>query len=134
MKKITSEWLKSASYDLLLIEEIKFKETLTHIAAFHAQQAIEKSLKAILEEKGVEIPKIHKLKTLFAITGMSFENDNEELMVKMLDSLYIEARYPGDMGLLPEGKPSVDDILKFYEFAQSIMNRVKGVDRIKKTP
>ena len=65
---------------------------------------------------------------------MSFENDNEELMVKMLDSLYIEARYPGDMGLLPEGKPSVDDILKFYEFAQSIMNRVKDVDRMEKTP
>jgi HEPN domain-containing protein len=41
MKKITSEWLKAASYDLLLIEEIKSKETLTHIAAFHAQQAIE---------------------------------------------------------------------------------------------
>ena len=127
MKKITSEWLKAASYDLLLIEEIKSKETLTHIAAFHAQQAIEKSLKAILEEEGTEIPKIHKLKTLFTIAGLPFENDNEVLMVRILDSLYIEARYPGDMGLLPDGKPSLDDILKFYDFAQRVLDRVNGI-------
>ena len=127
MKKITSEWIKAASYDLLLIEEIKSKDVLTHIAAFHAQQAIEKSLKAMLEEQETEIPKIHKLKTLFAITGLDLENDNDALMVRMLDSLYIDARYPGDMGLLPDGKPSLEDILKFYNFAQRILERVKGI-------
>jgi len=127
MKKITSEWLKAASYDLQLIEEIKSKEPLTHIAAFHAQQAIEKALKAMLEEKGTEIPKIHKLKTLFTITGLAFENDDEELMVKMLDSLYIEARYPGDMGLLPDGKPSLEDIMKFYNYAQRVLNRINAI-------
>ncbi len=127
MKQITSEWLKAASYDLLLIEEIKSKEELAHIAAFHAQQAIEKALKAILEEQGAEIPKIHKLKTLFVITGLAFENDNDALMVKMLDSLYIEARYPGDMGLLPDGKPSLYDTMKFHDFAQRVLNRVNGI-------
>jgi hypothetical protein len=48
-------------------------------------------------------------------------------MVRILDSLYIEARYPGDMGLLPDGQPSLDDILKFYDFAQRVLDRVNGI-------
>jgi hypothetical protein len=49
------------------------------------------------------------------------------ILVKMLDSLYIEARYPGDMGLLPDGKPSLDDIMKFYNFAQRVLNRINAI-------
>ena len=43
MKKITGEWLNSAGSDLQLIQEIIEIESLTHLAAFHAQQVIEKS-------------------------------------------------------------------------------------------
>jgi len=127
MKKITSEWLKSASDDLLLIEEIMSKSSLTHIAAFHAQQTIEKSLKAVLEEKGIEIPKIHKLKTLFSITKVALEESDDSLIVSLLDSLYIEARYPGEMGLMPDGKPSLDDSRRFYNFAKRIHEKVKRI-------
>lgn len=126
MKKITSEWLIAASDDLLLITEIISKAALTHIAAFHAQQAIEKSLKAIVEERNIEIPKIHKLKTLFNISGVELEGD-DSVLVSLLDSLYIEARYPGEMGLLPEGKPSIDESVEFYNFAKRIFDKVKMI-------
>ena len=43
MKKTTKEWFNSAESDLLLIQEISSNENLTHLSAFHAQQAIEKS-------------------------------------------------------------------------------------------
>lgn len=56
MKKITEDWIKSAESDLLLIEEIITNQILTHIAAFHAQQAIEKGFKAIIEEYDLDIP------------------------------------------------------------------------------
>jgi len=46
MKKITKDWLASAECDLLLIQEIISNENLTHLSAFHAQQAVEKSFKA----------------------------------------------------------------------------------------
>ena len=60
MKKQAENWLKSAKDDLILIEEIINNDLLTHMVAFHSQQAIEKSFKAILEEKEAKVPKIHK--------------------------------------------------------------------------
>jgi HEPN domain-containing protein len=42
MKKSTEDWLQSAENDLLLIREILSNVSLTHLSAFHAQQAIEK--------------------------------------------------------------------------------------------
>ncbi len=64
MKNVTSEWLRSADDDLQVIREIIDNVALTHMVAFHAQQAIEKSFKAVLEEFGETVPKIHSLETL----------------------------------------------------------------------
>jgi len=47
--------------------------------------------------------------------------------LERLDDLYIEARYPGELGLLPNGKPSIDDARKFYEFAKDIFDQVKSL-------
>lgn len=41
MKKITEDWIQSAESDLMLIREIITNTYLTHLVAFHAQQAIE---------------------------------------------------------------------------------------------
>jgi len=41
-----------------------------------------------------------------------------------LDDLYIESRYPGYLGLLPNGKPSLEDAKEFYDFALMIFNRI----------
>jgi len=64
MRRFTKEWLKASYDDLLTIYEIKGIEHLTHIAAFHAQQSIEKSLKALIEEYEIDIPKTHNLSKL----------------------------------------------------------------------
>ena len=42
-----------------------------------------------------------------------------------LDSLYIESRYPGNLGLLPEGKPTIKQAQLYYEFAQKVYAVVK---------
>ena len=34
----------------------------------------------------------------------------------------IDSRYPGDMGLLPEGKPTLVDANEFYTFAKNVFN------------
>jgi HEPN domain-containing protein len=64
MKKIAEEWLAAASLDIESIRHIIHDERLTGHVAFHAQQAVEKSLKAVLEEKGLFVPKIHSLQKL----------------------------------------------------------------------
>ena len=38
---------------------------------------------------------------------------NTDLFI-LLDQLYIDARYPGELGLLPDGKPSVSEAREFY--------------------
>jgi len=45
MKKLSHEWLKAAQDDLLLMEDILDRDSLTHMVAFHAQQCVEKCLK-----------------------------------------------------------------------------------------
>jgi HEPN domain-containing protein len=67
MKKSTKEWFKSSESDLLLIKEINSNENLTHLSAFHAQQAIEKSFKAVIEEFDIGFIKTHSLETLYNI-------------------------------------------------------------------
>jgi HEPN domain-containing protein len=116
------EWLKSAYSDLRNIHYIVKDEFLTHMVAFHAQQAIEKSLKAILENEENRIPKVHKLQNL--INRVNIDIDFDEHVIEVLDELYIESRYPGDLGLLPEGKPSLDNAESFYDTAQYIFEEV----------
>jgi hypothetical protein len=38
--------------------------------------------------------------------------------------LYIDARYPGDFGLLPNGKPGIAEALLFQQAAKEIYDRV----------
>ena len=116
------EWLKSAYCDIRNIHYIVKDPFLTHMVAFHSQQVIEKSLKAVIENEENRIPKVHKLQHLIAIVDI--EIDFNEEMIEILDELYIESRYPGDLGLLPEGKPSLKNAKDFDEFSQYIFHEV----------
>ena len=116
MNQISHEWLRSAKDDISLIHRIEDDKDLTHLAAFHSQQAIEKILKALIEADGKTVPKTHSLKRLFALNeGKVAEPDGD--IVDLLDELYIEARYPGDLGLLPCGKPTREEAAEFIDCA-----------------
>lgn len=125
MKKISEEWLKSAQDDLRVIERIIQDERLTHMVAFHAQQCIEKSLKAIIEEYGMDLARIHSLERLFEIVRRYIEIDVDIVLMEKLDKLYIDSRYPADFGLLPDGKPAMEDAEEFYDAANSVYEIVK---------
>ena len=120
MKKLTEEWLKAAKDDLDVIARILPDILLTHIVAFHAQQCVEKVFKALLEEYEIETPKIHRLLTLYGKVESFIDIEIELSLLQTLDALYIDARYPGDLGLLPNGRPSTSDAVKFYDFAQTV--------------
>lgn len=64
MRKATEEWLASAQDDLETVKELIDNNQLTHVVAFHAQQCIEKCLKALLEEREHDVPNIHNLITI----------------------------------------------------------------------
>jgi len=120
---LAKEWIMAAKLDLANIQYIINDELLTPIASFHSQQATEKSLKALLASKKIDFKKIHSLEKLFILCKDYIAIDNYDT-VDLLDSLYIESRYPGDFGLLPDGKPTLEDAQEFYEFAQEIFDEV----------
>lgn len=53
MKAITLEWLARAGEDLSAAELLLSHLELTNMVAFHAQQTVEKTMKALLEETGI---------------------------------------------------------------------------------
>jgi len=46
-------------------------------------------------------------------------------MLILLDQLYLNARYPGELGLLPHGKPTVKESEEFFHFAKQIYRAAK---------
>ena len=124
MTAVANEWLNAANDDLLVIEAIIANESIAHMVAFHAQQCIEKCFKAVLEDEEIDIPKIHSLGTLYSIVSdhinLNLEHNDPFAILKVLDQLYIDARYPGAFGLLPNGKPTQQDAQQFYNLAKDI--------------
>jgi HEPN domain-containing protein len=127
MKLISEEWLKKAQEDLDVVGEIISKEHLTNMVAFHSQQAVEKTLKAIIEEFEIGFEKTHNLERLIGIVRKQINVDVDLVMIKRLDEVYISTRYPSDLGLLPSGKPSIQDAKELFNFADALYHNVKNL-------
>ncbi len=120
MRKATAEWLRSAEMDLENVAQIVHLEHLTPVAAFHAQQCVEKCFKAVLEEYSKKVPKDHSTLRLYGLIKDLVAIDVDMGVLTDLDDLYIESRYPGELGLLPGGKPTLADAREFFEVAKNI--------------
>lgn len=129
MKKQAEEWLKYALTDLQSTRALLHDENLTRTAAFHAQQCIEKSLKAIFELYNKQVPRLHDLRKLIKKIekdiGTIFEFDEE--LIDKINQVYIDSRYPSDFGLLPEGIPAVSTVKGFLNEAEKIFNQSKHI-------
>jgi HEPN domain-containing protein len=125
MKLITKEWLDRAREDLDVAMEIITLEHLTNMVAFHSQQAVEKTLKGIIEEFEIDFVKTHNLERLIGIVSKQMKVEADLNLIKRLDEVYISMRYPSDLGLLPYGKPSIQDAKELYDFADEFYHDVR---------
>src|SRR5262245_41565900 len=67
MKKTTRAWVRKAEDDYRVVVLLAHgSEPFHDQVCFHCQQSAEKYLKAILEELGLPIPKVHNLDDLLA--------------------------------------------------------------------
>jgi HEPN domain-containing protein len=123
MKAITQQWIESAKADIKSCENNIKDEFLTNIVAFHAQQTVEKCFKAIIEENGLKLERVHNLFKLHSKIEifLNFEIDIEKL--ELLDKVYTTSRYPGEVGLMPFGKPNTKEVTEMYEFAKYIYEK-----------
>jgi HEPN domain-containing protein len=122
---MSQEWLRAANDDIVVIDEIVDNPLVTNLTAFHCQQCLEKCFKAILEEYDLRVPKIHSLIALYEDIKGVFDFDFDEDILDKLDKLYIDARYPSEFGLLPYGKPTVEDAREFYRFTIGAYDKIK---------
>jgi len=123
MRAITQKWLDFANKDLETCKVTLQNENLTNIVAFHSQQSVEKCFKAIIEEAEQNLPRVHDLIRLhnFAQNLIAFEVDT--IMLNVLNSIYTASRYPGDIGILPDGNPSKQEAEEMYEFAKQVYEK-----------
>jgi HEPN domain-containing protein len=125
MRKETEEWIKIAGEDLQSAEYL-FEKSLYRMVCYHAQQTVEKLLKALLIENEIDIPRIHNLLDLNNAAGKLGYNaplkDDDSVF---LNSIY-RSRYPLDTGLLPWGEPGENDAAKALGIARNISAWFKG--------
>lgn len=126
MKPITRAWLESAYDDIRAMEQMLGFADLTNMVAFHAQQTVEKTFKAIIEEWEMGFVKTHSLIRLYALVQPHHDLVGNMDMLERLDSVYTEARYPDEMGLLPFGKPTLNESDHFYKFSTEIWKQAKA--------
>ncbi len=127
MKPVTREWLTLARKDVESCKKIIGDDFLTSIVSFHAQQAVEKSFKAIIEEFEMGFIRTHDLINLYETVKHCLEFDVDLEVIRKLNELYISSRYPGELGLLPDGDPTVEDASVFYGFAKDIFEKVSDM-------
>lgn len=91
-------WLKKAAGDLEAAERLlDLRQDDAFPAAFHAQQAAEKFLKAFLVRHQVPFPKTHDIQELLKLAARVDSSVGRELAsAAMLTPFGIEFRYPGD--------------------------------------
>ncbi|MEW6532029.1 MAG: HEPN domain-containing protein [Thermodesulfobacteriota bacterium] len=91
-----AEWMSHAKSDLRLArlaagDEFVRREQI----CFHAQQAVEKAIKALLLSRGIEFPLTHDIEELLELVeeGLALPRDVAE--VGHLTPYAVETRYPG---------------------------------------
>lgn len=97
MKPETQEWVEKAEGDLKVARrEAQTVDPVYEAVCFHAQQGVEKYMKAILEEHNIVFPKIHDLIALMSLRqGMFTELNILKPRLARLSVFGIAARYLG---------------------------------------
>lgn len=125
MKQTTKDWFTAAEDDFLAAKKLAGENRLTNIVSFHCQQCLEKCFKAVIEELDKPSIKSHDLLRLQLNANIQL-TEPESILVGIINEVYIDARYPGDLGLLPHGKPTTAEVETFIAFCESLLYRLKN--------
>lgn len=126
LKETTKDWIELANRDFYAAKTLAAYEYLANVCLFHCQQSIEKLFKAILEGHSLKIPRIHSVTTPFENLPPEFKDISniEQGELELIDNIYIDSRYPGEIGLLPNGLPSKSDAESILRIAEKIFQSV----------
>jgi HEPN domain-containing protein len=110
LKPATQEWIEKAEADYrTALREKRVRRRPNHDAVcFHAQQCIEKYLKALLTEHEILFPKIHDLVRLGKLCFQIISGLQAlEAELDLLSRYAVAFRYPGETAIQEEAKAAV---------------------------
>jgi HEPN domain-containing protein len=130
MNEMAAEWLKFAQADIgtarLLIKDEE-RENYYHVICFHAQQCVEKCLKALLIFDSQAVPKTHSMRQLVLLLSSQMRGQLADIEqdIQQLDAFYAFTRYPDALpGSLADRMPEFDDAEDALFTALEVFNRV----------
>ncbi len=91
-----ADWLRRARSDLALAGISLPRGVLYSELCFHAQQAAEKSIKAVLVHYGIEFRKVHDIDYLLTLLPPEVSLPPEAREIVGLTGYVVMLRYPGD--------------------------------------
>lgn len=99
LRGLVVKWVHKAETDLQACDYLLERPSvLGGIIAFHAQQGVEKYMKAALTWHQVEFPKTHDLGDLLTLLANEHASLRDELLQTVVLTDYgVETRYPGDL-------------------------------------
>ncbi len=122
MNPLTAEWVQKAEGDYRVAMRLLQDDAPVYDAiCFHAQQCVEKYLKAVLQDDAISFPKTHNLVELARLCAPLLP----EVMplgsaLNTLTRSSIEVRYPGAFASVEDSVASVD-----------VMIQIRGITRHK---
>lgn len=106
-------WLIYAKSDLALAKSEARPEILLETLCFHAQQAAEKALKAVLIYSHIPAPKTHSIERLVDLLPLSIDRVHLLIDAAQLTDYAVTFRYPGDE--LPISTEEYNEAIRFAE-------------------
>jgi len=91
------DWLRHAWSDLELARTRRNSKILLEDLCFHAQQATEKALKAVLIFRSVPFLRTHNIRTLIDLLPEDLNLPEEARRAPILTDYAVLTRYPGDL-------------------------------------
>lgn len=118
-----ADWLRRARSDLALASIALPAGVLYSELCFHAQQAAEKSLKAVLIHYGIGFRKVHDLDYLITLLPAPAPLPPEAEEIVALTSYAVMFRYPGDYEEITaeEHREAIQLAWTVYRWAEQIV-------------
>lgn len=117
-----SDWLRYALSDLELATTANAVGVMLEMLCFHAQQAAEKALKAVLIGQGIPFPKTHNLRVLLDLLPERINVPEDVRASASLTDYAVSTRYPGVFEAVTE-----EEYQEAIRLAQSVVNWAKGL-------
>jgi HEPN domain-containing protein len=119
---VVRQWVQKAENDLkTAVQTLKLgARSPTDTICFHAQQCVEKYLKALLTLRGIEFARVHHLNALIDLLPIRVRPDLATEEQERLTEYAVATRYPGDYERIP-----LDEAREAVRIARRVRKQIR---------